>query len=246
MARLQVRILSLNDPPKFQLENREKLIPFPPVRENLSDADIRCWRVGNLTKMSSEYVRYVFERKEVPKDFIKVKPLNPNRRPFTVVADPDDSEIGLAVLHAPPQKYVAWKFRIENGPLQEINLTSGVMLLLGPNDCIALKPRRNVSWTKDQSRKSIFLMVKAYDNSDNKSSGYYEMNSTALELDTSLSRESVKFVAAQLGCDNVAWSRKKRDKCNQCPRRGVKENSCLGCDNIPYSNKKKGQSLSFV
>lgn len=89
-------------------------------------------------------------------------------------------------------------------------------------------------------------MVKVYDNLDNKLLGYYEMNFIVLELDIFLLWESVKFVVVQFGCDNVVWLRKKRDKCNQCFRRGVKENSCFGCDNIFYLNKKKGQLLFFV
>lgn len=50
-------------------------------------------------KMSLEYVRYVFERKEVFKDFIKVKLFNLNCCLFIVVVDFDDFEIGLVVLY---------------------------------------------------------------------------------------------------------------------------------------------------
>lgn len=238
MAQLQVKITPVNDRPRLT----KRWCPFPPVPENTTK--VKCIRVGDLMNMSSAYIDHILKRKVVPKDITDVKSLVADRRPYPIVADPDNSEFGLVVLDQKTKaKYGKWMFKIKGrGVLQEINMTAGMKLLLGPDDCIFFRAKTNTaSWLKDEAFQSIFLMVKAYDNSDQRSSGYYAMNSSSMDSDSSLSRENVKFVAAQVGCDNVAWSNKKRDRCKQCPGRGIRKDSCVGCDGVPNSNKTRGK-----
>lgn len=213
---------------------------FPPVPENVSDAYSKCVKVSKLTKMNLAIIELIKQNKEVKK-ITAEKPLVEDLISQTVVVDPDNSEVGLAVVMTLKQKFGKWQFEINGGARQEINLTSSMVLLLKPQDCISFRPNKDAFWSKATSIDSTFIRVRAWDCSDQRSSGYYTLNSSVMETQTSFSLKSVKLVAFKLGCNNVAGSNKKRDRCGQCPTRGVEKDSCLGCDGVPYSNLIAGK-----
>ena len=239
-AQLHAKIKPQNDRPIFALR-RETWLPFQQlVPENVSDVEAKCIKVGVLTKMSLEFIERIKQNKEA-RNITGAKLLAQDLTPQTVVIDPDSPAVGLAVLMAPKQKFGRWEYQIKGGPRHEINLTSGMVLLLKPDDCISFRANKGAFWSKANSIDFTFIRVRAWDCSDHMSSGYKALNSSVMNTQTSFSLKHVKFVAFKLGCDNVAGSNKTRDLCGQCPKRGVKKDSCLGCDGVPNSKHEKGK-----
>ena len=236
-SQLNVKIKHENDRPMFTFR-RQTWFPFPPIPENASEAI--CVKVGKLTNMNLAFMELIKQNKKV-KNITAVKPLAEDLTPQTAVIDPDNPVVGLAVLQVPKQKFGKWECEINGGAREKINLTSGKVLLLKPRDRICFSSNKSDSWSKATSIDSTFIRVRAWDCSDNRSSGYHALNSSLMDAETSFSLKHVKLVAFKIGCDNVAGSNKTRDRCGQCPTRGVKEDGCLGCDGVPYSKRKEGK-----
>lgn len=217
---------------------RQTWFPFPPIPENATEAI--CVKVGKLTNMHLAFMELIKQNKKV-KNITAVKPLAVDLTPQKVVIDPDNPVVGLAVLQVPKQEFGKWECEINGGAGEEIALTFGKVLLLKPHDRICFRSNKSNSWSKATSIDFTFIRVRAWDCSDNRSSGYHALNSSLMDAQTSFSLKHVKLVAFKIGCDNVAGSNKKRDSCGQCLTRGVKKDSCLGCDGVPNSKRKKGK-----
>lgn len=94
-------------------------------------------------------------------------------------------------------------------------------------------------WGKEDSRDFTFFKLRAWDCSDNRTSGYHQLNATIMDSQTAFSRQVVKCVVSKLGCDNVAGSKLEKDGCGKCVKKD--RNKCLGCDGETYSKKKRGK-----
>lgn len=130
--------------------------------------------------------KLIEQNKEVKK-ITAENPLVEDLIPQTVVVDPDNSEVGLAVVTVLKQNFGKWQFEINGETRHEINLTSGMVLLLKPQDCISFRPNKGSFWSKATSIDSTFIRVKAWDCSHQKTSGYCALNSIVMETQTSFS-----------------------------------------------------------
>lgn len=130
--------------------------------------------------------KLIKQNKEVKK-ITAENPLVEDLIPQTVVVDPDNSEVGVALVMVLKQNFGKWQFEINGGTRQEINLTSGMVLLLKPQDCISFRPNKGSFWSKATSIDSTFIRVKVWDCSHQKTSGYCALNSIVMETQTSFS-----------------------------------------------------------
>ena len=138
-AKLKMMIRSVNDRPILNFKN---YILFPPVPENVSDIQGKCVKVSVFTRTSQEVLNEYIRRKKGDKLFSRMaagEAIVGNKEP-PLVEDPDNREVGVAITGAPKQRFGLWQFKTSDGILQQINITSGMVLLLKPTDCIMFNP----------------------------------------------------------------------------------------------------------
>ena len=97
-------------------------------------------------------------------------------------------------------------------------------------------------WGKEAARDFTYFKLRAWDRSDNRTSGNHQLNATFMDSQPAFSRHVAECVALRLGCDNVAGSELERDKCGQCTRVKRLKDRCVGCDGRAYSNMRKGNA----
>ena len=103
-----------------------------------------------------------------------------------------------------------------------------------------------VSWRKKDARDFTFLKLRAWDRSDNRESGYHQLNASLMDSLSAFSSPAVKCIVPKLGCDNIEGSGLERDKCGVCAKRLKDRNKCVGCDGKPYSGRKRGNDTNLL
>mgnify|MGYP007058645751 CR=1 FL=1 len=103
-----------------------------------------------------------------------------------------------------------------------------------------------VSWRKKDALDFTFLKLRAWDRSDNRESGYQQLNASLMDSLSAFSSQAVKCIVPKLGCDNIEGSGLERDKCGVCAKRLKDRNKCVGCDGKPYSGKKRGNDTNLL
>lgn len=103
-----------------------------------------------------------------------------------------------------------------------------------------------VSWRKKDALDFTFLKLRAWDRSDNRESGYHQLNASLMDSLSAFSSPAVKCIVPKLGCDNIEGSGLERDKCGVCAKRLKDRNKCVGCDGKPYSGRKRGNDTNLL
>ena len=156
-AKLKLTIRPVNDRPVLNVKNL--IAQFPPVPENVSDIEGKNIKVSTFTKSSQGLIdKYIRENKgdELFNKMEAGEALADRNNP-PLVEDIDNGGVGLAITEAPVQKYGTWQYKTNDGVFRDINITSGMGLLVKPTDRIRFKANEGTFVFTSKKKKWAFM-----------------------------------------------------------------------------------------
>lgn len=140
IGKLEVKVDVVNTRPILHLARGKNFVYFPPVPENAIRIKGKCINVsiliGTSQKKMEEYIRKRKGSQLHERLAAGIKIADKSSPPL--ITDAEDRYPGLAIVGVSKQnKFGMWRFKLSGESfLRKMNLTSGSVLLLGPNDCI--------------------------------------------------------------------------------------------------------------